>query len=745
MTDEIFRGLKRRQFLQLTSGLIGSTLTGAAWAARPCPPPVLSVDGGSSVNTTCSPDQLPILTLTSAAASGTRPWTFGQVFKRGDMPAGSFITSNADATQADVRNRWSDGSVKYAVLSGRSTLQQGVPKAVAIATTTTAPSGANVAEPTTLDVVVTLTGGVTGTYTLQSCLGVDLSTWNRSNPGRVRQILGPVMSEFHYYCPTNDAHLTIWFYVRRYSSGETEVETVIENGWFKQASPASKAYGVDVRIGGASAYSASLTQYHHTRWSRVDWLGTNPSITPQHDKAYLRVSGMVPNYGYTNPSAAAFSGLASAINPTPFALGNWSSDMAATGEQQAIGVLPRWEALYCTTSVAADSKTAYQATISNVRGHGRWNIHYRDETTGRIPRHDSYLTDDLTTLPATSGGTGGVLDWDTAHHNSAGYLAYLIEGRWSFLEEQQNAACYTIFQLQPSDRNNKSGSTYKGVIDASYSSFTTRGKAWVMRTIGQAACISPTAIGGALPATADANVRGSLVVSLEATSAYSLDKYINGTRENLQNTRGITGLNDGDPYGSGKWKGRSWMQDFIVIVWGELSNAEIEGVTQSRWVQLRDFAYTWIVDRFGSGASPAFNFRRAAMYDAPLLLNYTGGQPDKGNGTLMTLAQTYSEHVSSQGLATLSANSGDTLKQQEGVPGSVPPSADIDMGIDASSDGTQNGYWAIALHALSLAKEHSKSGASAAWALASAAPNYRDNVAGQHTANDNPNFAVVPR
>ncbi|HVZ35288.1 MAG TPA: hypothetical protein VG963_22835, partial [Polyangiaceae bacterium] len=267
--------IDRRRFLIGAAGAATTAATGLAWAARPCPPPTLSVSGGSSVSTPCkadTPGLLPSIKLTSAAASGSYGWTVGHAFKQGDVPSGAYITGNSGTLQADIRNRWPDGSVKFAVLSGIAEFTQNSAKSIALATTSAAPSGSNVAEPTNLDVSVTLSGTGAGTYTLQSCLGIDRSTWSRGSPGRVRQILGPVMSEFHYYRPTSDEHIAVWFYVRRYANGATEVETVVENGWLQVASPGQRDYSVTVSVGGASKYSGSLHHYSHARWSRVDWI-----------------------------------------------------------------------------------------------------------------------------------------------------------------------------------------------------------------------------------------------------------------------------------------------------------------------------------------------------------------------------------------------------------------------------------------------------------------------------------------
>jgi hypothetical protein len=451
--------------------------------------------------------------LISAASSGTHSWTVGHAFRQGDLPQGSYVTTNAASSQAVVRNRWPDGSVKYAVLSGTSSFTQNSAVTIQLGTTSTAPSSSTVAEPANLDVSVTLSGDVSGTYTLQSCLGVDLSTWNRSSAGRVRQILGPVMSEFHYYRPTTDAHVTVWFYVRRYASGETEVETVVENGWWQVASPGQRNYTVSVNVGGATKFSSTLNHYHHTRWSRVDWIGTDPQVTPKHDASYLRATKMVPNYGYLSPTATAFSGLASAINSAPFAIGNWEPNMPGGGDVPPIGVLSHWESLY---AISADPR-AYAATISNNRGHGRWPVHYRDETTGRVPLHQSYSQMRINEggapePPTPSGGQNG--PWDIQHHPSVGYLPYLIEGRWTQLESLQFVSAFAILESPVGFRNALGNGS--GIIACGGSPMTTRGSAWAQRSVGQAAAISPEL---GVP-SADVAVGNSFRTSIDNTMTF---------------------------------------------------------------------------------------------------------------------------------------------------------------------------------------------------------------------------------
>jgi hypothetical protein len=717
-------GMQRREFLISASGLAGAAVSGMAWSAgRPCPPPQLSVSGGNSSTTTCVQEtagQLPTLTLTSAAATGQYAWTFGQAFRKGDVPSGAYITTDTAGSQADVRNRWSDGSVKYAVISGIASFTQNTPKVVQFATSASPPSGTNVPEPTTLDVSVTLTGAGAGTYTLQSLLGVDRSTWSKSQGGRVRRIPGPVMSEFHYYCPTSDAHLALWFYVRSYSNGAVEVETVIENGWMNVAAPGQKDYTVSVNVGGSQRFSASLNHYHHTRWSRVDWVGTDPQITPKHHVAYLRSTRMVPNYGYTSPTAAAFSGFASAINPAPFAIGNWTPNMGDAGAQDAIGLLPKWEALYCTSG---DSR-AYAATISNHRGSGRWPIHYRDENTGRPLLHASYQNVTLYSGWGSSPPTpsGGSTLWDIPHHPSMGYLPYLLSGRWPALESIQFAAIVSILDSNPPTRQGG------GVIACVNSPMTTRGAAWSWRSLAQAAAITPTGLGGGLP-TADSALQASLAASVSNTARWNRQRFVDGTIDGGVHKNNIGWLGQYDNYsGSGtEWWGGCWMVQFQSMALGHMSELEIEGVSNAADINaIRDHSYDNCLTQLGDDTT--WNYRHGAVYDRPYLKNSsTPGAP-----VFMTVAESYAAYRAAKNIAASAATAGLSLKQH---------SSDSDMGSgDSSNDGY--GFWAVALSVLSMATEHGKAGAQARRTLVVAASNYNP---GAHGAHDNPVFAIVPR
>jgi hypothetical protein len=230
--------MNRRVFLISAASAAGIMVPGRGCAAiRPCPPPSLGVSGSTTASTVCSrtgPGQLPWLLVTSRDQDGAQAWTFGQPFRRGDVPAGSHVAAVGDSMQVDVRSRWPDGSVKFVLLSGITNLARNptIPIALAVVSGDGAPAAPGVPEPASLDVSNAFTGSVTGTCGVGDALGIDEENrGSRVGAGRVRKIPGAIMCEFHCHVPTSDAHVAVWFYLRRRADGATEVEAVVENGW----------------------------------------------------------------------------------------------------------------------------------------------------------------------------------------------------------------------------------------------------------------------------------------------------------------------------------------------------------------------------------------------------------------------------------------------------------------------------------------------------------------------------------
>lgn len=612
--------MKRREFLQATAGL-GFLAPGAALAGiRPCPPPQISVSGGTTAASACNSTgsgALPALRLLSDAPPGLKPWTTGHAFRRGDVPA--LVTGEGESIQCDVRNRWSDGSVKFAVLSGISNISAvkqlklirggGSVGAVLPESRITAILGDK-------DFVVTL--GAYGKVSLKSLVGRS-STGNHLSPGRVRMaVSGPIMSEFHYMgIPSGgDAHLRVWFYVRVYSDSSIEVETIVENGWFQVPSPAQRQYVAMLRILDRDLQvnnGNAIRHFHHTRWSRVDWLGADPMVTAAHDGTYLRSTRLVPNYAYGPPSEMAFqksSTVSAAIDatyedasrPAPFELGDLRTGMGTAGEgvSDQIGLLPFWEAL----AITSGDKRAINASIFNARNLGRYPVFLRDETTLEPPSRVATGYESLWTgnssipWPAESAPV-----YARSHHPSWGYFPYLITGRWQFWEACASLASYNHFQTMTSEpwpiqKSNGRGGA-KGIVTQVGSS--ARMLAWGLRTLAQAACFTPD--GNRM----QVDFREQWATNVDHYWGLQSGKYASyeyGRR--LENNLGIV-MTAGNPKGhpplDGYLVSSPWMHHYVASAIGFSWDLEINRDASSalNHQRLRDHAYKSVIGMCGTG------------------------------------------------------------------------------------------------------------------------------------------------
>lgn len=398
--------------------------------------------------------------------SGAEPWTTGHVFAPGEIAAAETVGAAGGTVQVDVRTRYADGSLRFAVLSGVTTQAD-----IALLRNGTPASGTSIAEPSVtatvafanvVDAASAAVGGGSFTASLATAVAAGITAWNRTTARKVRQIFGPVMSEFHYFVPTADAHTHVWFYVRAYSSGAVEVETVVENGWLQVAAPGRRTYDVTVTVAGTVRYTGTgIQHYHHTRWSRVDWAGTAPTAAMAQSVAHLRGTGMAANVVVNSLTATAYSDWpqqgtkftswtrALAEQPAPFAEANADPSLGSGGDTDNVGAFPHWEMVY----LAEGDSRAYFSVIGNMRSAGRYCLHYRDEATGlpvessrypslTMPAADSGISDapgGSVETPAPSGGTPPVpaSGWAFSHGPKYGYLTHLLTGRWSALETTQ--------------------------------------------------------------------------------------------------------------------------------------------------------------------------------------------------------------------------------------------------------------------------------------------------------------------
>jgi hypothetical protein len=169
--------------------------------------------------------------------------------------------------------------------------------------------------------------------------------------------------------------------------------------------------------------------------------------------------------------------------------------MPQTGGRPDIGLMPGWAVTYLLSM----DKDAKAATLGAADQAGSWSAHYRDKKTDRVVSLLDYpymtvlgrqtdtlnpVTKKYESFPTCGGDCNSELTADSAHEPNFAYLPYLVSGDHFYLEELQFWAMFNMFQANPGYRDN-----IKGLLKADQ----VRGQAWGLRTLAEAAAITPDA------------------------------------------------------------------------------------------------------------------------------------------------------------------------------------------------------------------------------------------------------------
>ena len=544
--------------------------------------------------------------LSSPGSSTLAPFCLGHAFRKGDVPAGQNLVSNIATVQVTPKNRWPDGSLKFAVIAGTVALTANTPFIAALSTGTAAAAPA----------LTTSNLSATGIKATVTCGAFGTAAWTTADWNTPFQtwVSGPQMSSWIYRKSVGaDAHLVVWLEVRLFAGGAVEVLPWIENGFLRVAGPTNKAATFSFNLGDTQRFSAPIDLPNHCRTPLVSgtalshWLGADPQVVVKHDAAYLQATALVPSYRATVAvNSAAINNLVTTY--APLQLGNHASVMGTAGYHGSIGLLPDWDVLYLTSA----SQKAYAGLIVNAYGAGRYGIHFRDETTQRpflLSRYPNLVVGDGSAIsssgasstnsytPAASGTSPAT--WASSHHPSLGFMAYLVTARWYFMEEVQFVA--TLNYLKNTDVTRLNA---QGVFQSAAGANTTRGAAWAVRSLAQAACITPDD---------DTALRNEFLASLQANIDWNHARYV-AQRNNPFGW--VMPYSDYTGVGDKVYFEATWMQDFYTAAFGyaKAMDPAIQAASSQRLTEFFAWKAQSIVGRLGGTAPTDYLYADAAPY-----------------------------------------------------------------------------------------------------------------------------------
>lgn len=458
------------------------------------------------------------LERTADTGSATQvPLTFGQAFGPGKLVRETHLAARlADGKQVtlqvDAKAFHDDGSVRHAVISGILPAPDAKPLAFGLVKSASR-AGAELDSPTAVD--ATPAALVRTGLTANVKLSIGEKLYGASLERLLAQgkpapwLKGPIAHEWHVSAPLADRngsehpHLAARFAVRWYPGlKKARVDITIENNWAYEPAPQNFTYDAEIEVGGKTVYrKENLTHYHHARWRTLAWWGGDPALHLRHDSRQLIDSFALPNY---DPSVAITErALAEAFRKwtgprtAPMGVGAAVPAMPGTGGRGDIGLQPAWAVDYLL-SMDPRARTVAMGTADLA---GSWSMHYRDRRTGLPVSLLDYpymtilgkasdtrnpATKKLEAFPAcaSSEACRTPNKHDTSHQPNLAYLPYLLTGDHYYLEELQFWGMYDVFASNPGYRQDR-----KGLLAADQ----VRGQAWALRTLAEAAYITPDA------------------------------------------------------------------------------------------------------------------------------------------------------------------------------------------------------------------------------------------------------------
>jgi hypothetical protein len=497
------------------------------------------------------------VTNVSGAPIANYPFQFGRPFLDGAIANAPQVLVNGSAvtTQADVKNRYPDGSAEYAVIavviptipaSGSLTLSfqnQVTPNNTPL--TLAQMLGLNYA--LTALVSFETPSGVTEIASARQMLSNgDYQLWT-SGPVAQTIMLGDDSAAGKYDIGFGDGYrpLRPRFYVTFWpATRQVSIRLVVENDMTAEVEDV--AYTATVRIGPtpaglagpvAPSYSLDLSglqatnpkqHWALTAWTKSFWLGgtPNPEINIDNNLGYLASTRFIPNYdaSITVPENqieaeyALWTGRPHDLYDGTWDGGLWQSAIGTAGARPEIAPYPQWSVMWMYTGDwrlrqmalgMADLAGAFPSQLrESVPGKRLSRADPAGSGTGlghtvSITDRKSLVTEQLDYSYTTAADAatfvgpvnelidGAPWSFDGAHQPSPFYPQYLLTGDPWYLQEMYLWAGFTAARYNGADPYDAAGRGPTGAEGGIDDEL--RGAGWVLRNRAETAFIAPDA------------------------------------------------------------------------------------------------------------------------------------------------------------------------------------------------------------------------------------------------------------
>ena len=421
----------------------------------------------------CDAAEMPISRMTF-----TRGWaTFGLVLP--PHAARTALQVGTLPTQTDVKVRWPDGSIRFAVVSTKIA----TPGTYVITAANGGAGGTTGAMPPQASVQLTIQGRP---FTAAALPTVRGDAW----------LSGPLVSEQRsIVAPGMHPFLRVIFDVRTYADGESRVDVTVENCLDADAAD-EVGYDVAVTVSRRPVFQQFNVRHKYlARWRKVFAAGglVEADVTPDFGPAVAAdaLPAFLPTIGRPVRSLAG-----SGVSGTGFDIlefGDLMIPMDAHGGRPELAPYPDWTAEFLVHK--APAQRDYMLRHGELAA--SWGVHVRN-TDGSMPSLDApgqgyYWLDPRWKDPGNmSGGFRGprghlehrAQPGDIAHQPSLAYVPYLLTGDRFFADELAFWANFCLIGSFATDDNRKGP---QGLLIGN----EVRGIGWGLRNLGDAAAYLP--------------------------------------------------------------------------------------------------------------------------------------------------------------------------------------------------------------------------------------------------------------